>query len=288
VLQSKTPTGITMKATLNRFFKKEKSGPKEVVSAVVEPKYEWKEKNMEFSAKLSTANEFSGTLAYKDAFIRGSKLEFCGTQTERDGIGAQVTASHKTDVLASKVSVTYPVGQPNKKDKNPIKLVSEVVLQYPKNLLFGTLVSVGVDSENSTFKAEGLVSYTQGDVQVSARGSHDRKTGDNIFGTSFFHLYSPKLKYSMDFDIDQANVRGPIAAVAAEYKLDDSTSLKGKYAVKVNPQSKQSEMRIGLAARQKISPYFTTTFGADLNLSNLLGSSIGDAHTFGMELKLQD
>jgi len=289
VAQSKTPTGITMKATLSRFFKKEKSGPREIVSALIEPKYEMKENNLEFSAKLSTANEFSGTISLKDTVGRGSKIDVTGTQSERNGVTVQLGSAYKTDIIASKVNVTYPVG-PNKKDKNPIKVLGELVLQYPTRFLLGSLVSVDVDSENTAFRGEGIVAYTQGDAQFSLRGSHenDKKTDNTILGTTFYHQLSPNFKYTVDFDVDRAYVRGPVAAIAGEVKLDDATSLKGKGTVKLTPQSKQSEMRIALSAKQKMSTYFTATFGADLNLSSLLGQSVGDAHSFGVEFKIQD
>jgi len=61
--------------------------------------------------------------------------------------------------------------------------------------------------------------------------------------------------------------------------------LKGKWILK---QTDKTDYRFGVALRQKITPFVTATFGADLNPRNFLGSTEGDAHSFGLELKLQD
>jgi len=149
-------------------------------------------------------------------------------------------------------------------------------------------VVVDVDSENTSMKGDGIVGYSQDQWQFTARGSHDRKSDITLWGLSFFHKVSDGVKWALDFDADQAWIRGPIASVGGEYKLDDSTTIKGKWAVKLTEQSKQTEMRVGVSARQKISPFISVTLGSDLNVRNLLGDSIGDAHSFGFELKAQD
>jgi len=289
ITQSKTPTGVTFKATLNRFFKKDKSGLREIVSAVIEPKYEWKDPNLEFTAKLATTNEFSAGFSAKDLVLQGSKVEVNGSHSDRDGDAAQLVGSYKSPGIAAKVSVGYPFGSVGpKKEKKPLKINGEVVIQYPTNVFLASSVAVDLDTENTSLKGDGVVGYSQDQWQVTARGSHDRKTDATFWGLSFFHKVSDGAKWSLDFDADQAWVRGPIASVGGEYKLDDATTVKGKWAIKLTEQSKQSEMRLGLAARQKVSPYFTLTLGTDLNVRSLLGDSIGEPHSFGAEIKLQE
>jgi len=289
ITQSKTSTGVTFKATLNRFFKKDKSGPKEIISAVIEPKYEWKDQNLEFTAKLATTNEFSAGFSVKDLVGQGSKVEVTGSQSDRDGASAQLVGSYKAAGISTKVSVGYPFGAVGpKKEKKPLKINGEAVIQYPTNLFLASNVVVDVDSENTSMKGDGIVGYSQDQWQFTARGSHDRKSDITLWGLSFFHKVSDGVKWALDFDADQAWIRGPIASVGGEYKLDDSTTIKGKWAVKLTEQSKQTEMRVGVSARQKISPFISVTLGSDLNVRNLLGDSIGDAHSFGFELKAQD
>jgi len=149
-------------------------------------------------------------------------------------------------------------------------------------------VAVDLDSENTSLKGDGVVGYSQDQWQFAARGSHDRKNDITLWGLSFFHKVSEGAKWSLDFDADQAWVRGPIASVGGEYKLDDATTVKGKWAIKLTEQSKQSELRVGLSARQKVSQFVTLTVGTDLNVRSLLGDSIGEPHSFGAEIKLQE
>jgi len=141
---------------------------------------------------------------------------------------------------------------------------------------------------SSTFKGDGIISYTRDAYQATIRGNYEKNTDKSIWGFSLFHNVSKWYKYAIDFDADQQWDRGPIVAVVGEYKVDDSSTLKGKWSYKLTDQSKQPEMRIGLSILQKVSPYFNVTASTDLNLRNLLGESIGDAHTFGLELKMQD
>jgi len=284
ITQSKTPNGLTVKATLNRWFKKEKSGQKEIISAVIEPKYEWKERNIEFNGKLQTTNDFSAGFSLKDAAVKGTKIELTGANSDRDGTTVQVVGSYKTDTVATKINFSYPLSP--KQEKTPVKLNGELVIQYPTSFFLGSTVAFDLDSIN-TWKGEGVVGYSQDDWQLTARGTHDHKEDSTIFGVSFFHKISDVARWALSFDADQAWTRGPICAVAADYKLDKATTLKGKWSVKAET-SKQPEMRLGLTAKQQITPFFTASLGADLNLRNLLGESIGDAHSFGLELKLQD
>jgi len=284
--QSKTQNGITMKATLNRLFKKDKTGPKEIISAVIEPKYEIKD--MEFSGKLATTNEYSATFSVKDLPIKGSKVEVTESLSDKDGPTVKLVGSYKVDSVAAKVSVAYPVPVGVKKEKKPIQFNGEFVLQYPKNLLLASVVSVDIDSENTFYKGDGVISYSQDQWQVTARGSHDHKNDTSLWGISFFHKISDVVRWALDFDADQAWLRGPICSVGGEYKLDNNTTLKGKWAVKLTEPSKQTEMRLGLSVKQKINSSLTATLGTDLNVRNLLGDNIGDAHSFGVEFKMQD
>jgi len=110
VTQSKIPNGLTLKATLNRHFKKEKSGPKELISAVIEPKFEWKAQNVEFTGKLATTNDFNVGFSVKDLACRDSKIEVTSSQSDKDGNIAQIIGSYKVEHVATKIGVAYPIG----------------------------------------------------------------------------------------------------------------------------------------------------------------------------------
>jgi len=283
-VQSKTADGLTMKATLNRGFKRDKTGIKEIVSAVFEPKFEWKKHNLEFSGKFSTQNDFSGGLSLKDLGSTGTKVDVTLSQTERDGPNAQVSASYKTDVVATKFGLTYPFPS-GKKDNKPTKINGELVFQIYK-FLVGTNITLDIE-EKVSWKGEGQVNYTNSSYQVTARGSREQKSDQLLWGFSFFKNISPSTKLAIDLETDPAVLK-PVASVAGECQLDDATTVKGKWSVKLTETSKQAELRAGLGLKQKVSPYFTAVLGADLNFRNLLGDIIGDPHSFGVEIKLSD
>jgi len=288
VAQSKTSDGVTVKTTLNRVFKKEKAGPKEIISAVVEPKFEWKEQNVEFTGKLSTSNDFNLGFSVKDLAIHGSKIEVTSSQSDKDGIAAQITGSYKDDRVAAKVGVAYPISLVGvKKEKKPIKLNGELVLHHPSRAFIGTNVSVDLDASKSVI-GEGVIGYSQDHWRVVARGNYESKTETTLWGVSFFNRVSEFFSMSADFEADQAWNRGPICSVGGEYRADGASTLKAKWSVNGTAPSKLPEMRLGLSAKQKLSPFVTATLGADLNIRSLMGESIGDAHSFGFELKFQE
>jgi len=242
-----------------------------------------KKHNVEFNGKFSTQNEFSGGLSAKDVGTKGSKLDLTYSQTERDGPNAQLATSFKNDAFAGKVGLNYPIPS-GKKDNKPLKINGELVFQIYK-LLVGGNISFDID-EKVYYKGEAQVNYTNSSYQVTARGTREQKTDHVMMGFSFFKNISPSTKLAVDFETDPGALR-PTASVAGECQLDDSTAVKGKFSLKLEP-SKQAEYRAGLGVKQKISPHFTAILGGDLNLRNLMGEVIGDAHSFGVEIKLSD
>jgi len=52
--------------------------------------------------------------------------------------------------------------------------------------------------------------------------------------------------------------------------------------------SKEPEFRTGFSVKQQFNPHVTVTLGSDLNLRSVLGESVGEPHTFGIEFKLSD
>jgi len=279
--QSKTSDGLTAKATLKRHTK----GGREQVETLIEPKYEWKEKNIEISGKLSTTSDFSGTVAVKD-LIKGSKVEISGSTNEKSTT-SKLVLSHKTDPVAAKVTFTLPLDKSPKQP--PPKINGDVVFQYPDNLFVGANVFVDVH-EKLGVKGEGAVGYTKDQWQITGRGSYTPSTlkegSSIIWGVSFFHKVSDSIRWALDFETDQALKKGPSGVVAAEYKIDNFTTVKGKFSIK---DPAKPEARIGLVGKQKINSFFSVNLGADLNARNILsGDSSDGPHTFGVEFKLQE
>jgi len=217
VTQTKTSNDVTMKATVSRSVNKKDK--KEVVSAVIEPKYEWKENNIEVTAKLSSANEFSGGFSLKDFLAKGAKLELNASQNE-EGSSVQAGESYKAENLAAKFGLTYPLlAQVGKKDKKPIKINGDLVWTPIKHIHVGSVFNYELDSSRPSLKTEVAVGYTAGQYQINARGSYDRRQNIILFGLSFFYKISKILKWAFDFETDQPRLQGPVVSLAGEYTV---------------------------------------------------------------------
>jgi len=284
--QSKTPDGVTAKATVRRYLK----AGREQIDAVIEPKYEWKEKNVELSGKFATANDFTASAIVKD-LVKGSKIEVSGTSNEKT-TSSKIVLSQIKDPVAAKITVTVPLDLSPTTKKTPTKLNGDVVINYQKNLHVGGNVSLDLNDKMGV-KCEGVVSYSQDQWQITGRGSYSPPTREGsviIWGASFFHKVSENIRWALDFDIDQANKRGPIGVVVGDYKIDDSTTLKGKFTIKVpDPSKPKPEARVGVAVKQKVNSNLFLTLGGDLNVRNVFsGDAAVGLQTFGVEVKLQE
>jgi len=284
--QSKTPDGVTAKATVRRYLK----AGREQIDAVIEPKYEWKEKNVELSGKFATANDFTASAIVKD-LVKGSKIEVSGTSNEKTA-SSKLVLSQKQDPVAAKITVTVPLDLSPTIKKTPTKLVGDVVIEYPKDLHVGGNVSLDLN-EKMGVKVDGVVGYSQNDWQITGRGSYSPPTREGsviFFGASFFHNVSKTIRWALDIETDQAFKRGPIGVVAGEYKIDDYTTLKGKATIKIpDPSKPKPEARVAVVAKQKINPNLSVTLGADINVRNIISGDAADGlHSFGVEIKLQE
>jgi len=148
------------------------------------------------------------------------------------------------------------------------------------------------DDKHSEVDAKTLINSSIGyigqdyEAVLSVKNYPTKKdTRDNLLGVTWFHKISSAVKYGLNFSLDQSQTLGPAANVGGEYKLDDSTTLKGKFGVRTDDSS-QTDFRLGLGTSLKISPNATATVGADINVRKLLGHNIGADPSFGLELKL--
>jgi len=276
--QSKTNNGLNIKATLNRILKRDKSGIKEVVTAVVEPKFEYKERNIEFSGKLSTSNDFSGGVIIKE-IVPKTEIEFKGSQSGKEGVSASLSASYKTKNFSGLLNLSHNLYQ----KKSPTKLNGELFVEYPTNLFLGTNFTVNLEQENTQLVSEAALGYNRDNFRVAARGIHSFQKEETNYGFSFHHTLNDSTNWALDFDVAPT----PSCTVGAAHKIDNSTTLKGKWNVKLIDPSQQPEMRVGMSVVQKLTPNVSATFGTDLNLRALIGyESISEPHSFGLDLRL--
>jgi len=270
--------GFIPKVTLVRALKREKTATREVVSAVFEPKYEWREHNLEFTSKFSTTSELSGGVSARDIFTKGTKVEIAANRNERDGLSGVFGGAFRNDHFSLRGKLTYPFAP-----KKPIKAALEGVFQVVANTNVGVGVDVTLEGEVARIKTDAVIAYTTKENQFKGLLRYDVYESSVLWGLSYFQKISNFTNWAVDITTE-----GPAKStfsVGADHKVDEFTALKGKWILK---QTDKTDYRFGVALRQRITPFVTATFGADLNPRNFLGSTEGDAHSFGLELKLQD
>jgi hypothetical protein len=273
--------GFVQKVGLLRSLKREKTGVREVVTAVFEPKYELKDPKVEISSKVSTANDFTVGTTVRDLIGSGSKFEINATTSDKDGFNGVAAASYKNDTVAIKGKVTYPFTP-----KKPIKITSEAVYHHSG---FGTNLGVGVDvslEENiARIFTEGVLSHSSKDAQYKGSVRYDVYDATLLYGLSFFQKISDRNSWAFDISAED-NLSKSTFTAGTEYKVDELTTVKGKWKLVKN--NDKLDYRLGASLKQKVSHYVTLTVGSDLNPRSFLGSADGEPHSFGLEIKFQD
>lgn len=165
---------------------------------------------------------------------------------------------------------------------------SSLVFQYPENVSWGF-------SGLYKFNEKPYVLSAASAVQLNNANAHAALTKkQDLYSLAFswFHQLSGSVSYASNFTVD-ANapvdqVKGTTAGIAGAWKLDDDTTLRGKWSV-AQKKSGIAEMRVGLATEQRVSTHAVATIGADINATKFLGNSNskGKDHKFGFKLDFE-
>jgi len=291
IVDTQTPNGVNINATARRFLK-----GTEQVEVAVEPKYNWKEKNVEASCRFSTSDNYEGTVTVKEpGKVAGSKFTLTGI-SGNGTLGVKGALSFKNDNLAVKLNAHYPLSE-----GNPLKLSGSAAVQYPSKFFWGVDVSYDLphekvsDRSDKTTKVGPVLNWnaaggwsdengTQLHTYVQNKPAFKDQKQQSVLGIGWIQKVTDAVKFAFDFNLEANQIRDPIATVAGEYRFDSTTTLRSKLSVK---KVKTTDFRLGLGATQKLSSNLTATLGSDLNMSQLLGSSTGNPHSFGFELKFQ-
>jgi len=276
--ETKTENGVTLTTTGRRFFK----AGAENVEALFEPKFLWAAQNVEFTGKFSTGSEYETGVNVKDLAGKGSKLAFTGTQNPK-GWSLKPAVEFKNDLVAVKASVTWPDDRVAK----AVNAEATAVAAYEKSVNVGGKVTYATGYTARGAAVEPVLGWAVkgGYLQTAwqAVASFTQGVGSQIVGGTYWHKVTDATTVSTTFSVDRlAANAAPAAAVAGEYKYDGETKLKSKFAV-----TPAKDFRLGLALEQTWTKASTVTIGADLNALTLLGTNKGDAHSFGVEIKLK-
>jgi len=290
-------TSVTRKVSEKKDEKTNSTSRNEEIEAVIEPKFDWKEQNIEFTGKFSTGQTgpYEASFSAKDLITGGTKVGVTGIN-DKDGASAKLTASYKNDNMAVKFSSQYPF-----EDFKPVKAGGSLVLHHQNVFLGGDAKyefgHQGLDKKNLDRKVfvapklgyQGILAYATKENQVHAYYQHNITKGNTqpaILGFGWFHNISSALKYALNASVCRNNTRGAQGTVGAQYVYDEHTTLRSKFTVQNGADEKDpTEFRVGLGASQKINSNLSAVVGADVNVRKILGGNEGCDHSFGFELK---
>jgi hypothetical protein len=266
-------------------FKSNVSGDsKKPVSATLEPKYEWKEHNLAFEGKISTANSATAKATFKNV-VPGLSLHLQGdraltTKDEETKLSQSATAGFT--YVNEKVHLTgeakVPVG-------GKIALTASLHAKPVDNFSVGLKADYEVSGQP---KFEGKViggnDQTEGAVSVTFP--------DKVVGVNLWHSLNSNFQLASTVSWPPAAAEGKKAVaptsvnVAGNYKFDDHTTLKAKLSAAIDrTEDAKHVYRYGLSLQQKVNDNVTVSVGTDVNLNHVWGlGSSGDDSSYGVQV----
>jgi len=275
--ETKTANGVSLITTGRRYVKNGQDN----VEILLEPKFNWAEKNVELTGKISTDSAYEAGVNVKDLGAKGSKLSVTGNQG-KTGASVKAGADFKNEHVAVKTAVTYPDDAASK----PVNVEASAVGAYENinvggKVNFATAYTKSEKETASSFFWNAKAGYLQPLWQLV--GFFNNANNSNVVGGTFSQEVTPAVKLATSFSVDRLSDKaGPTAAVSSEYKYAPDTLLRQKITLTGDKQ-----LRLGLALQQNWTSSSTVTIGADLNSQQLLGSNGGSPHSLGLEVKLK-
>jgi len=298
--ETKTPNGVALKATATRSF--DSKGEK--IGAEVEPKFDWKQHDVELNGKLATGGEFEGGITFNE-IVKGAKISFTGFQSDSNGNAVKASATYKHEMATLKAGVKFPF-----KDNTHVNWNGELTVRHENvyagaDIRFDQAVPAPSAAEGEQPKDRLLCNFKAGyvtpDFQVLAY-AEDQVNKDkgtlaqfpilHILSFNFLCAFSNAIKFGFGASVERNNIRGVELNAGGEYKVDKDTVVKGKFSVVQAQKADDREFRLGLAAKQNITDRVNVTVGADVNARAMLGTpgtTLGNTkpHSYGFEIKFQ-
>jgi hypothetical protein len=308
---SETKSGdFGFKTTASRSFQKntvaKPPSMQEVVVAVVEPSYEWKEHNLKFDAKLSTATDFTGTLSVKPGFLKDSKFALSANQKTPDwkpDADLRTTLSPSFDYQHEKFAAQ--VGATVSLNDRPHFANVALNVQPVEKVYLGGAAKFKFCEKETKITGEGKLAYVASDLSASLavildknrvpdkEGTKDdeKLCGKNTLrvGFGFWHKYNSQLTLAgtANMDLSRPGGKGPEIVVGGAWKVDSNLTITDK--VKVTLSSvKEPEIRYIWGTTTNLTPNASATIGMDFNVQKLRGSEkAADDHSCGVEFKFK-
>jgi len=270
-------------------FKSTVSGDKtKGLSAVVEPKFEWKEQNLTFEGKVSTANAFNAKGTYKN-LIPDLNLSLAGDRSvtqEKGKEGMQTKESNSVTaglVFNNKpvhfsADVKYPLG-------GKLSVSAALHAKPVDNLDIGAKLDYELNGKTS---AEAKVVGGTDNLE----GAFTFLYPSMVWGVHFWHSVSSNFQWAAQITVPPGEDKKspPTVVLADNYKFDDFTTVKAKLHTTVDRSDGDHAFRAGLSLQQKVNASTTVTIGADVNLNQALGlgkKSVGTDSTAGFQISFK-
>jgi len=296
-IETKTPNGVGLKGSATRSF----DAKGEKISAEVEPKFEWKQHDVELNGKLTIGGDYEAGVTFNDLLVQGAKVSFTGFQSDSAGQAVKASTSYKHDQGTLKAGVKFPFKENNHVNWNGELTVRHedihagVDVRYDQAMVGKPENDAPKDRWLFNFKAGYITPKFQAVVFAEDQINKDKATAStpvlHLLNFNFLYSVTDAVKFAFGSSVERNNVRGVELNAGGEYKVDANTVVKGKFTVVQSPKPDEREFRLGLAAKQNLTERVNVTVAADLNARAILGtpSSLGStkAHSFGFEVKFQ-
>jgi len=156
------------------------------------------------------------------------------------------------------------------------------ILQWPDNVIWGFNGSMKKEDDKSAsydWNAKIQFAFPKYSTTIFLNNT------DAKLQLNWHQSVSDTIKFGTYFNINE-NLITPEFGVACENEIDPETRIKSKLEVF---EKSIKEYRLGLSYSKKLSQYNDTevTVGADINARSFLGTTGGEQHSFGFEVKLK-
>eukprot|EP01130_Rhizamoeba_saxonica_P002251 TRINITY_DN12093_c0_g1_i1.p1 TRINITY_DN12093_c0_g1~~TRINITY_DN12093_c0_g1_i1.p1 ORF type:complete len:309 (+),score=79.42 TRINITY_DN12093_c0_g1_i1:60-986(+) len=250
--------------------------------ASVDPEIKFPEKNATLSGSFTTENKFGVKLAVSDVGTDGLTLTLGGSADSKAyNASGNLEYKHAQATLVATVDQKIAIEE---KDENSTDLYLALNIQPQDGF------SVGADAKYNLAEAFSAVN---GKIQYEGEGfnlnlfSSNKLGKDNKLraGVSYFHEVNESVESALDVTVDPVDLLAiPTVRLGVSNKCKNKgTSFKGKFTF-----AGIDNLRLATVYKQKISDDVDISFGADLNVKQIVSESNGDAHRFGLSLSFFD
>jgi len=291
-ISAETRSGdVTIKSTVS-------GDDKKPIAAVLEPKYEWKEHDLGFEAKFSTANAFNAKSTFKNVGTAGLNFSVAGDRivtevpdTKEGATENIVTISnyvtggvqYSHELVNFGVDAKLPIAHPKERPSVSASLHAKPIPN----------ASIGFKTDyeqGGSLVGEGKLVGGTADIEGGLSVTYPAK----LVGVSLWHSYNPFFQWSASFAHSLAAPpvgKPPLPTavnVAGNYKFDEFTIVKARLTAGIDRTTKAEHgYRGAVSLQQKINPSTTVTIGADVNINQAFGignGKTGAASSYGVQL----